>query len=913
MSLTYRSTQVSAPLTAPSATLGTAYFIRHRRVNLDGQHSKWSESRKIDLGTTVTPEAFGLPSQLLRDELLISADDGTYRIIPRGTSDTGELLVDTYNPAWPIAVNEDTQNSLLSSFNFGSFTASSEPSVTFFVHNSGTNIGSLTFNVVNALNNQVPDEYSGLVKFELLGTFAEFSQSFSTIDNTSFVWQAPPKNLNTIPLTLPQNSFIQLRITLQNLPIGGISSVTTSLAIQAVANQQVFPLSYDSNWALNTFLYDPSKGFDYPFVEASNAGLTLTVKPFLINVNGVLVGRFTDTTFSLPSVGDYDLTISSTGVLQVWASDETIPTNLLFIGSFSTINLAPNFLNYYFLDISPKPDTYGNDLTPESSLLNTVVEYYPEFNVVADCTTPTNAIGVGLSRTSTYATSGTLLVFTNDDTIVKGDFLSCDTGLLIKDTNGFLVALQDEYFGLVLCTTRYNKPALAESVEANNVTVDTTGFAVATSTNLQTHLAESDTALQTFSDFISAYVSPTFQNLYEAASLIVTNATRGAVTFQRGSDTDTDAVFKVKNEAGTDTFVVKGNGEVNAQSILINGINSEAFTTNEKSKLSTLSNKNAVLNGAMIVSQEHGSVADTGSGRYPVDNFPVTYAGTQVIESKQAVVSDEGIGDFAPGFNFAAKYKVNTVNSSLASSHLTMIYSRLEGINTSRFGFGRSWAKTVTISFWVRSSVTGTYCFSMRNSGPSFRSYIKEFTIDVANTWEKKVITIPGDISGTWDISNNVGLDLGWCLGIGTDYQTTPNVWQTGNFIGSSNQVNWNSTLGNTFYLTGVQLEEGEVATEFEHCSYQAVLEECKRYYEVLNVSCRGNIPIANQYIGHTVNFVEKRVMPTAVLSLGSPVNVYSDLFSVYTLTGALYQIYVAAANTDSYWIGRKVVLNSRL
>lgn len=245
--------------------------------------------------------------------------------------------------------------------------------------------------------------------------------------------------------------------------------------------------------------------------------------------------------------------------------------------------------------------------------------------------------------------------------------------------------------------------------------------------------------------------------------------------------------------------------------------------------------RNKLINGAMQVSQENGATSGTGTARYPVDQFIVTYSGSHAIQSQQ--VTDAGFEDFI----YSSKLTVFIPNASLSAGDWTLFSTRIEGYNVNSFGFGKSWAKTITLSFWVQSSVTGTYCVAFRNSTID-RSYIAEYTIEVADTPEYKTITIPADTAGNWLYNNGVGLRVNWCLGTGTTYQTTAGSWQAGNFLGSSNQVNWNATTSNTFYLTGVQLEEGTVATEFEHRDYQTELTACLRYWET---GRNGNISVS--------------------------------------------------------------------
>jgi hypothetical protein len=151
-------------------------------------------------------------------------------------------------------------------------------------------------------------------------------------------------------------------------------------------------------------------------------------------------------------------------------------------------------------------------------------------------------------------------------------------------------------------------------------------------------------------------------------------------------------------------------------------------------------------------------------------------------------------------------------------------------------GWGTASAKSITISFWVKASITGTYTVAIRNGGNN-RSYRAPYSITTANTWEQKIITAPGDTTGTWLTDNGTGIRLGFTLGAGADFIDTGNTWSALEDFAATGQTQWIATNGATFYITGVQLEPGSVATPFERRSYGQELALCQRYFEVFNSS----------------------------------------------------------------------------
>jgi len=235
--------------------------------------------------------------------------------------------------------------------------------------------------------------------------------------------------------------------------------------------------------------------------------------------------------------------------------------------------------------------------------------------------------------------------------------------------------------------------------------------------------------------------------------------------------------------------------------------------------------KNRVINGGMVIDQRNAGASVTldGNGVYPVDRW-------RCDESSDGGATGEQVQDAPAGFVDSLKITTTTADGTLSAAQYMAANQFVEGFNTADFGWGTANAKTVTLSFWVKSSLTGTFAGGVDNNAGN-RSYVFNYTIAVADTWEYKTITIVGDTSGTWNTTNARGLGLRFGLGAGTDFNGTVGAWQSGSKFSSSGAVSVIGTLNATWFVTGVQLEVGSVATPFERRPYGAELALCQRYY----------------------------------------------------------------------------------
>ena len=250
--------------------------------------------------------------------------------------------------------------------------------------------------------------------------------------------------------------------------------------------------------------------------------------------------------------------------------------------------------------------------------------------------------------------------------------------------------------------------------------------------------------------------------------------------------------------------------------------------------------RNLIINGDMRIDQRNGgNVKTIGNGStntnyidYTVDRWQAqSYTSGGVTGGFEFTVQQ--VSDAPDNFTNSTKITVTTAKATLAAQDVARIQQPIEGYNIAHLKWGTSAAKDITISFWVKSSLTGTFGGAIHSGSGTIHSYPFTYTISAANTWEKKTITIAGYTSGTWSTTNGMGLKLCFSLGVGSDWSNTAFSWTTGTMLGATGETSIVSTSGATWYFTGVQLEaDTDTATPFEHRPYDMELARCMRYYE---------------------------------------------------------------------------------
>lgn len=347
-------------------------------------------------------------------------------------------------------------------------------------------------------------------------------------------------------------------------------------------------------------------------------------------------------------------------------------------------------------------------------------------------------------------------------------------------------------------------------------------------------------------------------------------------------------------------------------------------TPQEAMSILGIGRKNILINGHMVIDQRNsGSSLSVSalSSPYSVDRW-------RVDNGSGAVLTAQRIADGPSGFSNCLSATITTADTDLTSNYL-VIQQRIEGFNTVRLGWGTSQAKYATLSFYVKSNLTGQYGGSIRDADDATSSYTFSYSINSANIWEYKTITIPPRTTDTW-LTNNLGsIDVIFSLATGSYLAGNANSWNSGNYLTVPNCVNFAQNVNNNFRITGIQLEEGKVATPFEYRNYGEELALCQRYCQSLG---SGRIAIGNWGgpTGAVVTsflFTEMRTTPTiysytsgnclvetvAWYSVG---NVSITESSRYTVSFSLNSITNSgqSANANAIWgNGASVVLQAEL
>ena len=288
-------------------------------------------------------------------------------------------------------------------------------------------------------------------------------------------------------------------------------------------------------------------------------------------------------------------------------------------------------------------------------------------------------------------------------------------------------------------------------------------------------------------------------------------------------------------------------------------------------------NRNVIINGAMNVAQRGTSF--TVTNEYGIDRWFFRENTDGALTFSQDTTSPDG-------FYNSLKVNVDSVDSSIGSSQFAHVAQRIEGFNIQPFAFGSSAAKTIVLSFYVRCSVTGKFGGAVTNGENNNRSFAFTYDVNSANTWERKSVTIVGDTTGTWNVDNSQEMAVFWSLGAGSGHKKAEGSWDATASVQSASEasVELIENASATWFITGVQLEIGQNATEFEHEPFVDTLAKCQRYF-LAEAEFKANLfgTSSGQRTGGSISFpVTMRSAPT----MGSTTDDSGSQFSSATVSG---------------------------
>jgi hypothetical protein len=289
--------------------------------------------------------------------------------------------------------------------------------------------------------------------------------------------------------------------------------------------------------------------------------------------------------------------------------------------------------------------------------------------------------------------------------------------------------------------------------------------------------------------------------------------------------------------------------------------------------------KNRIINGDMRIDQRNAgasvSTTTTGSTVYTLDRWSYAVSAASKFTIQQSTTA-------ATGFVNSALVTSSSAYTVLTNDYF-VVSQFIEGTNVADLAWGTANAKTVTLSFWVRSSLTGTFGGALQNSAQN-RAYPFTYAISAANTWEQKSITISGDTSGTWLTDTGAGIRLRFGLGVGTTYSGTAGAWAGAQYFSATGATQVVATNGATFYVTGVQLEVAPSATSFDYRPFGTELALCQRYYFKIKPGSPGYYTTLFSYVTNSDSYggvsfpVPMRIAPTALEQTGTASD-YSQAF----------------------------------
>ena len=362
---------------------------------------------------------------------------------------------------------------------------------------------------------------------------------------------------------------------------------------------------------------------------------------------------------------------------------------------------------------------------------------------------------------------------------------------------------------------------------------------------------------------------------------VITSATNNAVSVANTAITGNIISSQITSVANTQLT-----GTITGSQISSNTLSNTVFQTGAVENYMSAAGlgfgmRNRIINGAMVIDQRNGGASvNPTDGQFIVDQWRAARSQASKLTVQQ------NAGAVTPPVGFSNYLGVTSSSAySIISSDYFFLFTKIEGFNFADMAWGTANAQTITLSFWVRSSLTGTFGGSVLNSAQN-RSYPFTYTINAANTWEKETITIAGDTSGTWiGATNGTGLQLYFGLGVGSTGSGTAGAWAAAGYQSATGATSVVGTNGATFYITGVQLEKGSTATSFDYRHQTTELQLCQRYFQKLPIIYGGAISTTTLGVGYVCP-VDMRANATTTLLTSTPYAEIPDTTG-YTASGA--------------------------
>ena len=356
-----------------------------------------------------------------------------------------------------------------------------------------------------------------------------------------------------------------------------------------------------------------------------------------------------------------------------------------------------------------------------------------------------------------------------------------------------------------------------------------------------------------------------------ATTITAGNATNGAAI-----SSDNTGILELKSGTGSGTTAMTvGTGQ--------------AVTFAQAANLpNTFGFKNRIINGAMVIDQRNAgaSVATTATPAiYSLDRWRNAFSQA----SKYTIQQNSGSVTPPAGFRNYLGIVSSSAYSVLSNDYF-WIQQSIEGFNCADLAWGTANASSVTLSFWVRSSLTGTFGGAFNNASGN-RSYPFTYTISAANTWEQKTITVAGDTTGTWATDNSIGINVFFGLGVGSTFSGTAGAWAASNFVSATGATSVVGTNGATFYITGVQLEKGSTATSFDVRPYGTELQLCQRYCFVMSGGSNRRYFYAGNISGTGLDTFPSRPFPVTFRSSSVSMTVSSNSHFTFETWASAQQV----------------------